>query len=63
MEGGKVTIADKDIESIVRSPMPGMILERLVNEGDPVVPLTSWQAGTDLMTMADMGNFIFNAAG
>jgi HlyD family secretion protein len=59
IEGGKVTIADKDIESIIRSPMPGIILERLINEGDSVVPLTSWQPGTGLMTLADMGNLIF----
>jgi len=59
IEGGKISIADKDIESIIRSPMPGIILERLVNEGDPVVPLTSWQPGTNLMTLADMGNVIF----
>jgi HlyD family secretion protein len=35
------------------------VLERLVNPGDPVVPLTSYQAGTDLATIADMSDLIF----
>jgi HlyD family secretion protein len=53
-------IADRDVENVVRAPVTGMILERMVNEGDPVVPLTSYQAGTELMLMADMDNLIFN---
>ena len=34
------------MESIIRAPVAGTVLELLVNEGDPVVPLTSYQAGT-----------------
>jgi HlyD family secretion protein len=30
-----------------------------VEEGDPVVPLTSYQAGTELMTLAEMDDLIF----
>jgi len=30
-----------------------------MNEGDPVVPLTSYQAGTALTTLADMSELIF----
>jgi HlyD family secretion protein len=47
------------IESVVRAPISGFILERAVQTGDPVVPLTSYQEGTVLMTMADMGRLIF----
>jgi HlyD family secretion protein len=36
-----------------------MVLERRVNEGDPVVPLTFYQAGTELMMLADMDSLIF----
>ena len=36
-----------------------MVLERKVEEGDPIVPLTSYQAGTELMILADMENLIF----
>ena len=59
LEKGKVTIADKNIETVIKSPITGYILEKSVNVGDPVVPLTSYQAGTELMKMANMKHLIF----
>ncbi len=59
LEKGKVQIADKQIDTVIRAPISGFILEKSVNVGDPVVPLTSYQAGTELLRMADMGNLIF----
>ncbi len=59
MEKGSVTIANNAIESVVRSPIDGYILEKKVEVGDPVVPLSSYQEGTVLLTMADMGHLIF----
>lgn len=59
IEKGKVKIADNNIETVVKAPITGFILERLVNEGDPVVPLTSYQAGTPILSMANMDNLIF----
>jgi HlyD family secretion protein len=56
---GRAAVADQQIENVVRSPIEGMVLERKVNEGDPVVPLTSYQAGTEMMLLADMENLIF----
>jgi len=47
------------MESTIRAPAGGTVLERLVNPGDPVVPLTSYQAGTPLATIADMGELLF----
>ena len=47
------------MESIIRAPISGTVLELLVNEGDPVVPLTSFQAGTALTTLADMSQLMF----
>jgi HlyD family secretion protein len=47
------------VESIIRSPIKGTVLELLVNEGDPVVPLTSYQAGTALTNLADMNTLVF----
>lgn len=47
------------IESIIRAPAAGTILTRAVNAGDPVVPLTSYQPGTELATIADMGDLVF----
>jgi HlyD family secretion protein len=56
---GKVQDEGVSIESIVRAPASGTILTRAVNVGDPVVPLTSYQPGTELATIADMSDLIF----
>jgi len=55
----KGVTADGKSENTIRSPIDGTVLEKLVNEGDPVVPLTSYQAGTALLTMAPMSDLIF----
>ncbi len=59
LEKGSSQIGDILIESVIRAPTDGMILERMVNEGDPVVPLTSYQPGTELMRIANMDDLIF----
>ena len=46
-------------ESIIRAPAAGTVLTRSVNEGDPIVPLTSYQPGTEMATVADMSDLIF----
>jgi HlyD family secretion protein len=51
--------ASADIDSIIRAPSAGTILTRTVNPGDPVVPLTSYQPGTEMATIADMKDLIF----
>jgi HlyD family secretion protein len=53
-----VTVDGKNENTII-SPITGTILEKLVNEGDPVVPLTSYQAGTPLLSLAPMEKLIF----
>jgi HlyD family secretion protein len=47
------------VDSIIRAPASGTILERLVDPGDPVVPLTTYQAGTALLALADMDLLVF----
>jgi HlyD family secretion protein len=59
IEKGKVVIANTNIETVVKSPLTGFILEKNVNLGDPVVPLTSYQPGTPIMRMADMNDLLF----
>jgi len=59
IEKGKISIEGTDIETVIKSPITGFILEKSINVGDPVVPLTSYQAGTELMKMADMENLLF----
>jgi HlyD family secretion protein len=56
---GKVTGGTTEVERIIRSTAEGTILSREVNPGDPVVPLTSYQPGTELASVADMGDLIF----
>ncbi len=55
----KGRVSAQNLESVVRAPAAGTLLVRMANPGDPVVPLTSYQAGTDLATIADMGDLIF----
>ncbi len=59
IEPGRTGLAELNIDNIIRSPISGTVLSRLVEEGDPVVPLTSYQAGTELMTLAEMDDLIF----
>jgi HlyD family secretion protein len=59
METGRVRIADRNIEGVIRSPINGFILETRVESGDPVVPLSNFQEGTVLITMAEMDDLIF----
>lgn len=59
LEHGRVTVGDTVIESIIRSPIDGFILEKMVDIGEPVVPLTSYQAGTALMSLAGMDRLLF----
>lgn len=56
---GRVTNGSSKVDSVIRSPAGGTLLTRSVNPGDPVVPLTSYQAGTELATIADMSDLIF----
>jgi HlyD family secretion protein len=56
---GRIQSEGVNMESIIRSPAAGTILTRAVNPGEPVVPLTSYQPGTELATIAEMGDLIF----
>ena len=56
---GRVTGGDTEVETIIRTTASGTVLSRAVNVGDPVVPLTSYQPGTELASVADMGDLIF----
>ncbi len=56
---GRVTTDKGDYETVVRAPVSGFIIDKMIEIGDPVVPLTSYQEGTVLMTMADMDDLIF----
>ncbi len=59
IESGKSGTSGSKVDNIIKSPISGTVLSKLVEEGDPVVPLTTFQAGTELMTLAQMDNLIF----
>ncbi len=59
LEKGSVKIDSTIIESIVKAPINGYVLNKTVEVGDPVTPLTTYQEGTVLMKMANMSRLIF----
>jgi HlyD family secretion protein len=59
IQEGRIAGRGEKMETVIRAPAEGILLERLVDPGDPVVPLTSYQAGTELATLADMSDLIF----
>jgi HlyD family secretion protein len=56
---GRVLIGGENVETVITSPITGFILEKMVEIGDPVVPLTTFQEGTVLMAMAEMDELLF----
>lgn len=59
LKEGRIRRAKGGVDSVIRASAAGTVLERRVNPGDPVVPLTTFQEGTVLMTIADMGTLEF----
>lgn len=59
LKEGRVNVEGSEVSSRIVSPVDGTILTLEVHPGDPVVPLTTYQAGTVLITMADMSRLIF----
>jgi HlyD family secretion protein len=59
IQEGRVSGRGESMETIIRAPAEGILLQRIVDPGDPVVPLTSYQEGTELATLADMSDLIF----
>ncbi len=56
---GKSQRHGNSVDTIIKSPVDGTVLNIDVNEGDPIVPLTSYQAGTNLMSLANMNDLLF----
>ncbi len=59
IETGKAEVADRKVDNVIKATVNGTVLTRDVEEGDPVVPLTSYQAGTSMMTIAYMQDLLF----
>jgi len=58
LDKGKAIVAGLSVESVITSPVSGHVLKRHVDVGDPVVPLTSYQPGTELLTIANMDDLL-----
>ncbi|MBN2409661.1 MAG: efflux RND transporter periplasmic adaptor subunit [Candidatus Aminicenantes bacterium] len=59
LEKGRIEMSNRSVDSIVKAPISGIVLSLSAFEGDPVVPLTNFQPGTDLCSMADMKTILF----
>ena len=59
LENGRIQMANLNIDSIIKAPISGIMLSLSSHEGDPVVPLTNFQPGTELCSMADMRDILF----
>jgi HlyD family secretion protein len=59
LEKGRIRMSNRDIDSLIKSPISGIILSQSVFQGDPVVPLTNYQPGTELCSLADMASLLF----
>ena len=62
LEKGNTKLAGKTIANIVKSPINGYILNRIVDVGDPVLSLSSPQVSTPLFIIADMHDLMFEGA-
>lgn len=56
---GKAIIGGESMGSEIKSPLSGYILQRNVDIGDPVIPMSSFQSATVLYTIADLDRPIF----
>lgn len=59
LEEGRLAPGQGGVQTVVRSPIDGFVLEELVEIGDPVVPLSTYQEGTPLLRMAEMSRLVF----
>jgi HlyD family secretion protein len=58
LEVGRMS-PSQGLETLIRSPIDGYVLEYAVEVGDPVVPISTYQEGTVLIRMAEMSKLMF----
>jgi len=59
LEKGRIQMSNRKIDSIIKAPISGVMLSLSAHQGDPIVPLTTFQPGTELCSMADMKSILF----
>jgi HlyD family secretion protein len=59
LETGKLRIGDEEVDTIVRAPAGGHVIDLISTPGQRVVPVGSYQAPTEVATLADMDDLEF----
>lgn len=59
---GKATVAGKEEKGQVTSPITGYILQRNVDVGDSIISISASQSATNLYTIADMSDMVFDGS-
>jgi len=59
LEKGRIRMSNRNIDSIIKAPISGIMLSLSAHQGDPIVPLTNFQPGTELCSMADLKSILF----
>lgn len=59
LETGKAKLNRQEISNLILSPTEGFIVERDINEGDPVIGQSAYQASNVLYVIADMNSLVF----
>jgi len=59
LRDGKTKGTTETIESVINAPVSGTVLAIYSEEGDPVEPMTSYQPGTPILSLADMQTLVF----
>jgi HlyD family secretion protein len=59
LEKGRIQMSNRNIDSIIKAPISGIMLSLSAHVGDPIVPLTNFQPGTELCSMADLKSILF----
>jgi HlyD family secretion protein len=59
LEAGKVRVGDEILDTIVRAPVAGHVIDLIATPGERVMPIGSFQAPTQMATIADMNRFEF----
>lgn len=62
IRGGEATIGNASFTSTIYAPIDGTVLNRKVEIGEPIISTESSQAATEVMSVADMNNFIFKGS-
>lgn len=59
LKSGKLMIGGEEVDTVVRAPVEGHVIELASSPGQRVIPVGAYQPATELATIADMDNLEF----